>query len=314
VTDLARLREFYAEELRAVSNLHSPLLVRAFASVPREHFLGPGPWEILAPAEPRRIAYRTTEDADPKHLYHNVLVAIDTSRHLHNGQPSALAQWIDSLDLQEGERIVHIGCGVGYYTAILAEVVGSAGHVMAIELDPDLAACARKNLRHLAHVEVVEGDGGTYDVGPADTIFVNAGATHPRQLWLDSLRAGGRLLVPLTVAINTLGHGGGGMLKVTRHPRGFSARFISEVRIFPCIGARDAEMNEKLREALRGGAWQAVESLRRDPHEPTGTCWLHGRAFCLSTLVLAEDTAPVPSPPAGSETVAGLTALTERRP
>jgi protein-L-isoaspartate(D-aspartate) O-methyltransferase len=313
MTDVATLREFYAEELRAVSNLHSPLLVRAFASVPREHYLGPGPWEILAPADPGRTAYRTTEDADPRHLYHNVLVAIDTGRHLHNGQPSALALWIDALDLRQGERVVHIGCGVGYYTAIMAEIVGPAGRVTAIELDPDLAARARKNLSHLGHVEVFEGDGGTHDAGPMDAIFVNAGATHPCQLWLDSLRPGGRLLVPLTAAVNALGHGGGGMLKVTRHARGFSARFISEVRIFPCIGARDAEMNEKLREALHGGAWQGVESLRRDPHEPTETCWLHGRDFCLSTLALAEDAAPAPSPPAESETVAGPTSPAETR-
>lgn len=312
MTDLAILREFYAEELRAVSNVRSPVLVKAFASVPREHFLGPGPWQILAPSEPGRVAYRTTEDADPRHLYHNVLVAIDTSRRLHNGQPSALALWIDSLDLQEGEHVVHIGCGVGYYTAILVEVVGSAGHVTAIELDPDLAARARKNLSHVSHVDVLEGDGGTHDAGPTDAILVNAGATHPRQLWLDSLRAGGRLLVPITVAINTSGDGRGGMLKVTRHRRGFSARFISEVGIFPCIGARDSEMNEKLAKAFRGGAWHAVESLRRDPHEPTETCWLHGRDFCLSTLALAEDAASAPSAPAGNETVAGPTSLTER--
>lgn len=295
--DLVALREFYAEELRAVSNLRSPALVRAFAKVPREHFLGPGPWEILAPAEPGRVAYRTTEDADPRHLYHNVLVAIDAGRRLNNGQPAALALWIDSLDLQEGERVVHVGCGVGYYTAILAELVGPAGYVTAIDIDPDLAARARRNLSHLTHVEVLEGDGGAHDPGLTDAIFVNAGATHPRPVWLDSLRAGGRLLVPITVAIDAIGHGRGGMLKVTRQSRGLSAGFISEVTIFPCIGARDSELNEQLTEAFRRRAWHAVESLRRDPHEPTETCWLHARDFCLSTVAL-EDPAPDPPPTA----------------
>jgi len=283
VTDLAVLREFYAEELRAVSNVRSPSLVRAFATVPREHFLGAGPWEILAPADPGGVAYRTTEDADPRHLYHNVLVAIDTARRLHNGEPAALALWMDALDLQPGERVVHIGCGVGYYTAILAELVGSTGHITAIELDTDLAARSRKNLSHLAQVEVLERDGTTYDAGPTDAIFVNAGATHPCPLWLGALRPGGRLLVPITVAISPLGHGRGGMLKVTRNGGGFSARFISEVGIFPCLGARDPEMNEKLTGAFRGGAWHGVRSLRQDRHEPTETCWLHGGDFCLST-------------------------------
>lgn len=286
--DLAALRELYAEELREVGKLRSQALVRAFAKVPREHFLGPGPWQILAPAEPGGVAYRTTEDADPRHLYHNVLVAIDASRRLNSGQPGALAVWIDSLDLQEGERVVHIGCGVGYYTAILAEVVGPAGWVTGMEIDPDLAARARRNLSYLNSVEVLEGDGGVHDPGPTDAIFVNAGATHPCQVWMDSLRAEGRLLIPITVATNASGHGTGAMLKVKRESRGFSARFISKVCIFPCVGARDSELNEQLKEAFRTPAWQAVESLRRDPHEPTRTCWLHGRDFCLSTLTPAD--------------------------
>lgn len=52
MSDLAALRRFYAEELRAVSDIRSEALVRAFATVPREHYLGAGPWQILAPSEP----------------------------------------------------------------------------------------------------------------------------------------------------------------------------------------------------------------------------------------------------------------------
>src|ERR1041384_2930174 len=50
--DLEKQRQFYAEELRAVANIQSEELVHAFAKVPREHFLGPGPWQIVAPSEP----------------------------------------------------------------------------------------------------------------------------------------------------------------------------------------------------------------------------------------------------------------------
>jgi protein-L-isoaspartate(D-aspartate) O-methyltransferase len=284
--DLETLRQLYAEELRAVSNLQSAALVGVFAKVPREHFLGPGPWQIVAPAAPGRFSYRTTEDANPRHLYHNVLVAIDAKRRLNNGQPSFLAFMIEALALQQGDRVVHIGCGLGYYTAILAEVVGPAGHVTAIDIDPELAARAHGNLGYLPHVEVVEGDGGAHDPGPSDAIFVNAGATHPRSIWLDSLRLGGRLLVPLTVAVDTSGHGGGGVLKLMRHPRGFAARFISQVGIFPCIGARDPELNEQLKQAFRRPAWKAVQSLRRDLHEQTEACWFHTGEFCLSTLAV----------------------------
>lgn len=282
--DLEVARQLYAEEVRAVSNVRSAALVRAFATVPRERFLGPGPWQIFAPVPPGCFPYRSTEDADPRHLYHNVLVAIDPTRRLNNGQPSFLAFCLDALDLQAGDRAVHIGCGVGYYTAILAAVVGPRGHVTAIELDPDLAARARDNLSELPHVVVTAGDGSEHDPGPSDAIFVNAGATHPRSIWLDSLRPGGRLLVPLTVAVDALGHGRGGMLKITRHPRGYAARFISEVGIFPCIGARDTELNKQLEAAFRRHTWESVQSLRRDFHEPAETCWLHSEGFCLSAL------------------------------
>lgn len=283
MTDLAVVRRFYAEEIRAVANVRSAALVRAFATVPRERFLGPGPWQIVAPVPPGAFPYRTTEDADPRHLYHNVLVAIDPTRRLNNGQPSFLASCLDALDLRPGDHVVHIGCGVGYYTAIAAELVGPTGRVTAIELDPDLAARARENLSDLPHVAVVEGDGSQHDPGPSDAILVNAGATHPPSIWLDSLRPGGRLLVPLTVALDAIGHGRGGMLHIARHPQGFAARFISEVGIFPCLGARDAELNKQLETAFRRRTWESVQSLRRDRHEPLETCWFHGEGFCLST-------------------------------
>src|SRR5437867_8547854 len=83
--DLNLLRQFYAEELRALADLQSEALLRAFAKVPREHFLGPGPWQVKSPGFE---GYWTTKDADPKQLYHNILVAIDPSRLLNNGHPS----------------------------------------------------------------------------------------------------------------------------------------------------------------------------------------------------------------------------------
>jgi protein-L-isoaspartate(D-aspartate) O-methyltransferase len=284
--DLEKQRQFYAEELRAVANIQSEELVHAFAKVPREHFLGPGPWQIVAPSEPGCFSYRTTEDTDPRHLYHNVLVAIDAERHLNNGQPSGLALWFDALELHEGDRVVHVGCGTGYYSAILAEVVGPNGQVIAIDVDPELASRARNNLSYLSHVQVLAGDGGEIELGPSDAIFINAGATHPGQIWLDSLRLGGRLLVPLTVTKESEGSGGGLVLKVTRQQTGFRARFISQVGIFSCAGGRDPELNQRLKDAFNREDGKTVRSLRRDVHDPTDTCWLHHGGFCLSKLAV----------------------------
>ena|SRR5918911_57731 len=291
--NLEEIRQYYAEEISAVANIQTEALVKAFAKVPREHFLGAGPWQIANPESWIAMAtqnakaagnYRTTPDDDPRHLYHNILIAIDAERLLNNGQPSSLAMWIDALELHGGESVVHVGCGVGYYTAIIAEVVGESGHVTGVEIDAELAERARRNLAYLNQVEVVEASGAEFDPGPADAIFVNAGATHPQDIWLDSLKPGGRLILPLTVARDETTGGGGFMLKVKREEKGYAARFISPVAIYSCAGARDVELNQKLREAMARGTFMTVQSLRRELHEASDTCWLHGERFCLSTL------------------------------
>lgn len=76
---LERARREFAEKIRAMSALRSTRLVDALGSVPREEFLGPGPWQILRLAEAVH-GYESTPDDDPRHLYDNVLVALDASR------------------------------------------------------------------------------------------------------------------------------------------------------------------------------------------------------------------------------------------
>jgi protein-L-isoaspartate(D-aspartate) O-methyltransferase len=90
VSELDAVRQIYAEEIRAVSNVRSRAVMQAFATVPRERFIGPGPWQIFAPVPPGCFPYRTTDHADPRHLYHNMLVAIAAARRLNNRQPSFL--------------------------------------------------------------------------------------------------------------------------------------------------------------------------------------------------------------------------------
>jgi protein-L-isoaspartate(D-aspartate) O-methyltransferase len=274
-------RRRYAEELRSAGSLRSEPLVRAFATVPRELYLGPGPWKIL---EPRDVGagYRATEDGDPVWLYRNVLVAIDPTRRLNNGEPLALARWFDRLEPRPGDRVLHVGCGVGYYTAVLAEAVGPSGDVLALEIDRELAARARANLGHYANVDVVCADGSAHDPGARNVIFVNAGATCPAPVWVDRLADGGRLLVPLTVAFDESGVGAGHMLEVARTGERYAATFVGPVGIFPCAGARDDETNGALRRAYTNGSPESVKSLRRDRHDADVTCWLHFERLCLS--------------------------------
>jgi protein-L-isoaspartate(D-aspartate) O-methyltransferase len=284
-------RSFYAQEVKFAASVTTPGLVEAFARVPREKFLGPGPWQIgsaegraMSAAGMVQLAYVTVED--PRDVYHNVVVSLDREKDINNGQPSALGRWIDALALKAGERVYHLGCGVGYYTAIMAEVVGPSGSVVGLELQPELAERAKKNLASYSNVTVDAGDGATFDPGERDAMLVNAGVTHPRPLWLDRLREGGRLVVPFTLAMNAR-LGQGVMTKIVREGGGYSTELVSPLAIFSGGSMRDPELEPLMLTALTSGGLLKLKSVRRDAHEPTGTCVLHGKEVCLSLAELA---------------------------
>lgn len=268
-------RHAYAEELRFTARVRNAAVVHAFATVPRERFVGAGPWRIRSPMN--MAEYWTTDDADPCQVYHDVLVALDETRGLNNGQPSLWASLLDGLSLSPGERVLHLGCGTGYYSAILAELVGRSGTVTAVEIDPVLATRARVALAPWPQAMAINADGTTHDPGSVTTIIASAGATHPMPLWLDSLTRGGRLLFPLTADDRW-----GAMLLLTRQEDFFAARFIRPVGFIAFAGARDPEMSRRLKLAIERRDMCTVRSLRRDGHAEDGSCWLHGDDWCLS--------------------------------
>jgi protein-L-isoaspartate(D-aspartate) O-methyltransferase len=280
-------RQFYADEIRVSANLRSNDLVRAFARVPREKYLGPPPWQICS-AEQAALAamglggdpYRPTED--PRDLYHNVLVSIDPERHLNNGHPGTLARWMEALDLAPADRVYHAGCGVGYYTAMLAEVVGPQGSVVTIDVDTGLAERARENLSQYAQVRVHAGDGAALDPGMCDAMLINAGVTHPHAPWLERLKEGGRLILPVTAKAGEH-YGNGVMLKIVREARGFSARVLSVVSIFHFSTLRDLQLEPVVGGALAKRELFKVKSVRLDPHERDDACIVHGADVCLSS-------------------------------
>ncbi|HTO08736.1 MAG TPA: methyltransferase domain-containing protein [Myxococcota bacterium] len=275
---LARARDGYAERIRALAGLRSPALLRGLSRVPREEFLGPPPWRLLTVADLGR-GYRET--SDPAELYDNVLVALDAERRLNNGEPAALLRWLDSLELRAGERFLHVGCGVGYYTAIAAEALRPGGRALGVELDPSLAERARHNLAGRDDVEIVSGDGASLTGQSFDAIFVNAGATEILPAWLDSLLPGGRLLLPLTVGIGQPNLGVGFMLLVRRDADGDRAEFQGPVGVFHCAGARSEYGESQLRRLFAARPSGALP-LRRQPHREDSSCALHGAGFCLA--------------------------------
>jgi protein-L-isoaspartate(D-aspartate) O-methyltransferase len=288
MSELEQARQAYAEELRYAAHIRAPEVARAFATVPRERFLGPGPWRIFMTEFSLMRGYWTTPDADPRHLYHNVLVAIDEARGLNNGSPGLWAFLFDRLGVAPGSRVLHLGCGTGYYSAILAELVGPSGKVTAVELDADLAARAKTALEPWRQAEAIAADGTSFAPGEVDLIVASAGATHPPALWLDRLRPGGRLLFPLTSDSH-----GGGMLKLTRREGDhFAAAFLCRVWFYGFAGARESEANRRLEAVMAKGDLLGAHSLRRDAHEESERCWLHGEGWCLSRDPLPETGAP----------------------
>ncbi|BCP52809.1 O-methyltransferase [Kaistia sp. 32K] len=273
---VAEARRAYAEDLRSRAGLRSEALVEAFATVPRERFVGPAPWRIKNPSE--FADFWTVTGPDPRPLYQDVLVALDRARGINNGQPSLWAQVFDRLDLRPGMTIVHLGCGTGYYTAILAEAVGPDAPITAVEIDAGLVARAREALSLWPQVRVVAGDGAKMALPEADLVVASAGATHPLALWLDALAPGGQLLFPMTSAF-----GPGAMLLVTRRTgTAHAAEFLCGAAFIAFVGARDEAIGRRLASALSRDGGDPVRSLRRDEHAEEASCWLHGRGWCLS--------------------------------
>ena len=283
MNDLIRQRRFYAEEIETLSDLRTPELVDALATVPRERFLPAGPWTIRSETDSFLAPARKTPDSDPRRIYHNVAVAIEPERLLFNGAPSLLALCIDRLGLGQGQRVLHIGCGLGYYTAVMAQCVGPSGKVLAIEVDETLATAATSNLEALRQVQVQCGDGVLRNDERFDAVLVNAGVTHPLDCWLDAIERGGRLILPLTVTMPAMGPiGKGPLLLLTKRETDFEARAITVVSIYSAIGIRDATLNERLGNALMRGRYPSFTRLRRHLHDESPACWFHGPDFCLS--------------------------------
>ena len=274
----AKLRAFFARYVSAKGDVRDARVERAFAAVPREPFAGPGPWHIVG----GESGYLVTPDDDPAFLYQDTLVALDPARGINIGEPSLHARCLDALALREGETALHVGAGAGYYTAILACLVGSGGRVHAYEIEPSLAARAERNLAECSWVAVEARSGLRDDLPEADAIYVNAGLPRPSRAWLDALRPGGRLLFPLQGGGES---GFGGMLLITRpHGRGESwpARFVSRAGFIACQGGQDDAASRRVAAAFAGHRWQEVRSLRRDG-KPDATCWLAGDGWWLST-------------------------------
>jgi len=295
VRQTAILRRQFSEKVCDAAHCKSDRVREAFYKVAREQFFERGPWLVyqFAP-QPPYFNYVSTLTNDLGHLYEDVSIALDAEKNINCGLPSVWAGWLDVLALKPGERVLHVGSGVGYYSAVMAEMVGATGAVYAVEVDPRLARLAEERLRDHPVVRPVHGDGAIFDAGSVDAVVVSAGVTDVPALWLNRLRPGGRLLLTLSFTDDKFPDIGLGLSFLVTHcaSDGFTARHLSFPYIYSCTSLRTAQQSRRISQAIDAGGWEPVRSLRRDAHAHESSCWLHMETWCLSCRTPGEPTDP----------------------
>jgi protein-L-isoaspartate(D-aspartate) O-methyltransferase len=275
-TRLAACREFYAKMAAAAGGQLRDDLERAFETVPREYFLGRGPWIAVSPISGIHVP---TPTDDPVHVYQNVLFVLDQEKGINNGEPCLHGRLLGALSPTRGSVALHIGCGTGYYTAILAQLVGPSGRVVAYEIEPELTRRAAENLKPWDNVEVRTASGAGGDLPRCNAIYVNAGASRPAAGWLDALNEGGRLLFPLTGSESSQA---GVSLLVTRLKDSFTARVLGYCGFIPCQGAWYAGEAAHVTAAVHSGQlWKAQSLVRSDQADSSAV--LIGEGWWLSS-------------------------------
>jgi protein-L-isoaspartate(D-aspartate) O-methyltransferase len=283
--ELATVRRAFARQLMAITGVQDDRVERVFASIRREDFLGPAPWQFVT--WPVRTALPCS---DPVCVYQDVVIALAAERGVNNGSPSLHARMLHDLAVEPGQQVAHIGAGAGYYTAMLAELAGPTGRVTAFELDESLAARARANLAAWSNVAVVAADGARGPTDTVDRIYVNFGVAAPAASWIEHLAPNGKLLFSLGVPHPKVRdrfprHAArGAALLIERTPNGFAARWLYPAYYVCAEGelAGDSDSEVALHVAFERGGIEFIKSLRwKKPTDPT-RCWYSTADWSLS--------------------------------
>lgn len=205
-------RRRLVETLRA-SGIVDENVLRAFEEVPRHLFV------------PTGVRHRAYEDAP---------LPIGMGQTI--SQPSIHARYLQLLALRGDERVLEVGTGSGFQTALLARL---AHQVFSIERVPALLDRAREMLQQLdlRNVSLLLGDGtvGWREYAPYDAILVSAAAPEAPRPLLEQLAEGGRMLIPLGGRDDQV------LVLYTRHGNEYDRKEIAPVRFVPLLGAHGWE-------------------------------------------------------------------------
>ena len=206
--DIAKAQQRLFQHLRR--ELDNERVLRAMEQVPRHLFV---------PAAHRHLAY----DDIPLPIGEGQTIS----------QPFIVALMTSALELKDDDRVLELGTGSGYQTAILSCLVPQ-GHVLSVEKSPRLAQGARMLLQALRYdnveVRVVDRRLGAPDEAPFDAILVTAGAPHLPESLSEQLAPGGRMVIPVGTRHEQ------DLLKVRKTDDGQSIENLGPCRFVPLIG------------------------------------------------------------------------------
>ena len=207
-TDFALARKKMVEEQLAARGIRDDRVLRAVRKVPRHLFLEEGLWPQAYGDFPLPIGEGQTIS-----------------------QPYIVALMTAALELKGDEKVLEIGTGSGYQAAILAEL---ADRVFSVERISSLAAKARRTLDELGYANVlIRVSDGTYGWGeeaPFDGIIVTAGAPHVPEGFLEQLKVGGKVVIPVGDEYTQ------SLLRLVRKEHGYKEEDLGGCRFVKLIG------------------------------------------------------------------------------
>lgn len=243
--------------------IRTPAVERAFRCVPRHAFL-PAPYIVSTDS----LLVECEETDDPCRVYNDLAVALTPDSRVTSCAPSLLAAEIEQLAPVEGMRLLHVGTGSGYATAILAELVGERGTVVGIEYDEDLAELSATQLARMGvtTATVRQGDGtlGVPEAAPFDRILVSPGVADIAPSWILQLDEEGTLVLPLCPAGPLAQRvSGGTLLTVQKRGESLWGQLSTTAFFVPLQGLLTpaASASERLADGL--ARWFALEDFLR---------------------------------------------------
>lgn len=165
--------------------LKTPNIIAAFQKIQRIDFMPPDLKDFAEVNEALSIGYGQTIS-----------------------QPLVVAFMIELLGAKEGDKILDVGSGSGWTSALLAEIVGEKGRVIALDVVPELVEFGKKNAAKYNFIEngrikfiFVNGSNGYKEEAPYDNILASASASEIPLAWKEEIKIGGRIVAPVSSSI-----------------------------------------------------------------------------------------------------------------